>query len=128
MKIEWRTVLRDALAVLLLGFLGALFGGALGGEANGGLQAPSVIVLMAGGFCVSGCLAKRARFKHLVLVAVAVWLIGKIASAISTGAFSLLPLNDLVGIFVAMLLGGLISLAIVRSPPSAEPPAPPPSA
>ncbi len=128
MKIEWRTVLRDALAVLLLGFLGALVGGALGGDANQGLQAPSVIVLMTAGFCVSGCLVKRARFQHLALVAISVWLIGRIARAISAGEISLFPLNDLMQIFVAMLLGGLISLAIVRRPPSAEPPSAEPPA
>jgi hypothetical protein len=128
MKIEWRTVLRDALGVLLLGFLGALVGGALGGEANVSFQAPSAIVLMAAGFCVSGCLVKRARFKHLVLVAIGVWLIGTISSAISAGEPPVLSLASVVQIFTAMLLGWLISLAVVRPPPSAEPPVPPPPA
>jgi hypothetical protein len=128
MKIGWRTVLRDALAVLLLGFLGALVGGALGGEENAGFQAPSVIVLMAAGFCVSGCLVKGARFKHLVFVAIGVWLIGTITSAISAGGAFVLSLGSVAQIFAAMLLGWLISLAVVRPPPSAEPPAPPPPA
>jgi hypothetical protein len=123
MKIEWRIVLRDALAVLLLGFLGALFGGALGGEENLAFQAPLVIVLMAAGFCVSGCLVKQARLKHLVLVAICVLLIGTIANAISAGGSFVLSLGSAVQVFAAMLLGWLISLAIVRSPPSAKPPA-----
>ena len=128
MKIDWRAVLRDALGVLLLGFLGALVGGALGGDLNGGIQAVLVIVMMTAGFCASACLAKQARFKHLALVSEGVWLIGTIVSAISAGESFVLPLGDLALIVVAMLLGGLISLGIVRAPPAGEPPAPPPPA
>ena len=126
MKIEWRIVLRDALGVLLIGFLGGWVGGALGGEAHGGFQAVSVIVLMTAGFCVSGCLAKRARFKHLSLVAVGVWLIGTIVSAISADGSLIWSLGDLALVLVAMLLGGLISLAVVKPPPVPVPPAAPP--
>ena len=77
---------------------------------------------MTAGFCVSGCLAKRARFKHLTLVAVGVWLIGTIVSAISAGGFFVSSLGDVALVVAAMLLGGLVSLAIVRPPPAAEPP------
>jgi hypothetical protein len=128
MKIDWRSVLRDVLGVLLLWFLGGLVGRAIGGEANGGFQAVSVIVLMTAGFCVSGCLAKRARFKHLALVAVGVWLISTIVAASSAGGPFVWSLGDFALIVAAMLLGGLISLAIVRPPPAAEPPASPPPA
>jgi hypothetical protein len=128
MKIDWRAVLRDALGVLLLGFLGGLLGGVLGGGASGGVQAVSVIVLMTAGFCVSGCLAKRARFKHLALVALGVCLIGTIVSPFSAGDSSVWLPGIFAQIMAAMLLGGLISLAIVRPPPAAEPPASPPPA
>ena len=128
MKIEWRSVLRDALGVLLIGFLGGWVGGALGGEAHGGFRAVSMIVLMTAGFCVSGCLAKQARFKHLALVAAGVWLITPIVSAISPGRSFVLSLADLALIAVAMLLGGLISRAIVKPPPAPAPPAAPPPA
>ena len=131
MKIDWRSVLRDALGVLLLGFLGGLIGDAISGDASRGIRTVSTIVLMTAGFCLSGCLAKRARFKHLALVAVGVWLIGTIVSAISAGGSLVWSLGDLALVLVAMLLGGLISLAIVRPPPAAEPPAstePPPAA
>ena len=128
MKIDWRSVLRDALAVLLLGFLGGWVGAAIGGDASRGIRIASTIVMMTAGFCLSGCLAKRARFKHLTLVAVGVWLIGTIVSAISADGSFVLSLSDIGWIVVAMLLGGLVSLAIVRSPPAAEPPASPPPA
>ena len=123
MKIDWKSVLRDALGVLLLGFLGGLVGDAIGGDASRGIRAASTIVMMATGFCLSGCLAKRARFKHLTLVAVGVWLIGTIVSAISACGSFVWSLGDLALVVVAMLLGGLVSLAIVRSPPAADPPA-----
>jgi hypothetical protein len=128
MRIDWRVVLRDALGVLLLGFLGALVGGALGEDPKAGIRAVLVIVMMTAGFCVSACLAKQARFKHILLVAVGVWLIGTIVSAISAGGSFVWPVGDLALIVVAMLLGGLISLGIVRAPPSGEPPAPSPPA
>ena len=128
MEIDWRAILRDALGVLLLGFLGALIGDALSGDPNGGIQAVLVIVMMTAGFCVSGCLAERARFKHLALVAAGVWLIGTIVSAISAGASFSLSLSDIGLIAAAMLLGGLISLAIVKPPPAAPPSSPPPPA
>ena len=132
MKIDWRVVLRDALGVLLLGFLGGLVGGALGGDSSRGIQPTSVIVMMTAGFCVSGCLAKQARFKHLALVATGVWLIGTIVSAISAGGSFVWSLGNLALIVAAMLLGGLISLAIVKPPPApppaAQPPASPPPA
>jgi len=123
MKMDWRSVLRDALGVLLLGFLGGLIGDAISGDASRGIRTVSTIVLMTAGFCLSGCLAKRARFKHLALVAVGVWVIGTIVSAVSADGSFILSLGDLVLVVVAMLVGGLISLAIVRSPPAAEPPA-----
>jgi len=124
MKIDWRSVLRDALGVLLLGFLGGWAGAGLSGDPNGGVPTALAVVMMTVGFCVSGCLAKRARFKHLTLVAVGVWLIGTILKVISPDGSFVLSLAALTQIFVAMLLGGLISLAIVRPPPAAEPPAP----
>jgi len=133
MKIDWRTVLRNALAVLLLVFLGGWVGGAIGGDADGAIRTVLAVVMMTAGFCVSGCLAKQARFKHLSLVAAAVWLIGTIANVISSGGSFIVSLGDLVLVAVAMLLGGLISLAIVKPsaaapPPAPEPPAPPPPA
>jgi len=128
MKIDWIIVLRDALGVLLLGFFGRLVGGSTGGEASEAPHAVYVIVLMTAGFCVSGCLAKRARFKHLVLVAVGVWLVGTIVSAFSTGGLHILSLGGIALIAAAMLLGGLISLVIVKPPPAAPPPDPPPPA
>ena len=128
MKIDWRSVLRDALAVLLLGFLGGFVGDAIGGDVSRGIRTASAIVMMTAGFCLSGCLAKRARFKHLTLVAVGVWLIGTIVGAISADGSLVWSLGDLVLVVVAMLLGGLVSFAIVRPPPAAEPPASPPPA
>jgi hypothetical protein len=83
---------------------------------------------MTVGFCVSGCLAKQSRFKHLALVAVGVWLIGTILRVISPGESFVLSLAALVQVFVAMLLGGLVSLAIVKPPPPAPPPAAEPPA
>jgi hypothetical protein len=128
MKIDWRTVLRDALGVLLLGSLGGWAGGVLSGDPNGDVPTVSAVVLMTVGFCVSGCLAKQSRFKHLALVAVGVWLIGTILRVISPGESFVLSLAALVQVFVAMLLGGLVSLAIVKPPPPAPPPAAEPPA
>ena len=126
MKINWRSVLRDALGVLLLGFLGQLVTVAIVGDVSRGIRTASVFVMMMAGFCLSGCLAKQARFKHLSLVAVGVWLIGTIVSAISADGSLIWSLGDLALVLVAMLLGGLISLAVVKPPPVPVPPAAPP--
>ena len=126
MKIDWRSVLRDALGVLLLGFLGQLVTVAIVGDVSRGIRTASVLVMMTAGFCLSGCLAKQARFRHLSLVAVGVWLIGTIVSAISADGSLIWSLGDLALVLVAMLLGGLISLAVVKPPPVPVPPAAPP--
>jgi hypothetical protein len=122
MKIVWRIALRDALGVLLLGFLGGFLGGMLADDPGEGIRAASAIVLMIAGFCVSGCLAKEARFKHLAVVATGVWLMGSIVSARSAEAPFLWSLIAVVPVFAAMLLGGLISLAIVGTPSATSPP------
>jgi hypothetical protein len=128
MKTDWRAVLRDALAVLLAGFLGGVIGRKIGGESNLGILMLFVVILMTAGFCVSGCLAKQARFRHLTLVAAGVWLISTIARAVSTGGTFVWSMTDVGLIVAAMLLGGLVSLAIVKTPPAAPPPAPEPPA
>jgi len=120
MQIRWLDVLRDALAIVIAGALLRLatFGADFSDPAMGGL----VLGLFAVGFCVAGCLSPRRRFTHLGLVAFATWLIlalnGVITgSADSPAAYILLLINPTL---LAMLVGGVASLAIVRRP--AEPP------
>ena len=116
MQIRWLDVLRDALAIVIASALlrQAAIGAEIPDRATGGL----LLGLFAVGFCVAGCLSPRRRFAHLGFVAFATWLIlalyGVITgSAESPSAYVRLLINPTL---LAMLVGGVASLAIVRRP------------
>ena len=125
MQIDWKTVLRDVLIVLVLAGLGRFVAAALLGEDQDtiGIIGAIATLFMVAGFCASGCLVPVRRFRHMTIVALGVWLAGPIVRfgaelSIALWIVAALP------IFAAMGIGGAISLAIVPTPP-AEPSAPP---
>jgi len=120
MRVDWLTVARDILGVLVLLFI-VVMGGVY---AAGGLSLNTAFglgfVAMASGFCVSGCLSPSSRFKHLPAVALGVWAVGTLLNTITRGfpieAVWQMGLQSSLPVAGAMLLGGAISLAIVRTP------------
>ncbi len=122
MQIRWLDVLRDALAIVIASALVRAV--ALGAEVSDPTTSAFVLGVFVVGFCIAGCLRPRRRFAHLGLVALAAWLILALYGAStggveSSGAYVMLLFNPTL---LGMLLGGAVSLAIVRRP--AEPPPP----
>lgn len=121
MKIDWYTLLRDIVIVVLLGTMGTLaIGAVLGGLTHFGQLGVAVSMLTVG-FTISGCLKGAGRFLHLALVAFGVWLVVLVDGWVR--APERLP-SIVVGLLIvlaAMLVGGVLSLAIRRSPPAPTP-------
>jgi hypothetical protein len=77
MKVDWRTVARDALIATLILWAGArAFGSVLPDPSEIAFWAVRVFLLSIG-FCISGCLfrAREGRIKHVGRVALVVWAI-----------------------------------------------------
>lgn len=125
MKVDWLTLGRDVLMILVLLFL-LVVGLA---RATGGLDLNAAFgagfVAMTIGFAVSGCLSPKARFKHLPFVAAGVWLLGTLLNTLTRGfpieAVWQMGLQSVLPVFGSMLLGGALSLAIVKTPESGVP-------
>ena len=127
MLVDWKPVLRDVLIVLLLAALGRIAANAMLGESEGARVAVGniAILCMIAGFCIGGCLVPVRRFRHLAIVALGVWLAGPIMRFGQEGSLASW-IVFLIPTFLAMGIGGAISLLIVR-PPRSEPSAPPPA-
>jgi len=125
MKVDWLTVARDVLLILVLLFL-IVVGLA---RAVGGLDLNAAFwvsfLAMTIGFVVTGCLSPKARFSHLPFVAVGVWLLGTVLNAITRGfpieAVWQMGLQSVLPVLGSMLMGGVLSLAIVKTPESGVP-------
>ena len=119
MKIDWLVVLRDVLMVVVLGTLGTLAVSVfLIGSAQW-TQYLAVFALLTAGFAISGSLKGDGRFKHLPLVALGVWCVNMLDSALRAPERLPATAYALVIVLAAMLVGGVLSLAIKR--PGATP-------
>lgn len=115
--IRWKALFRDVIIIFLLTFLGGfVIGMAAAGTGGGiprGAAAVSNIVFCIVGFTIAGCMAKTHRFRHLLHVAVGVWLL----SFVNVLAFPTRLVHWLAGaivIVITMLIGGGISVIFVR--------------
>ena len=119
MKIDWLAVLRDILMVAVLATLGTLgFSVLLLGRPQW-TQYLVVFALLTIGFTISGSLKGAGRFKHLAIVALGVWCVNLLDSAVRAPERLPATASAIVMVFVAMLAGGAISLAVKR--PGAAP-------
>jgi len=111
----WKAIVRDVIIIWIITGIG----GFVIGIATAGSRLPilaiavSNILLGIVGFCISGCMIKDNRWKHLTIVALLVWL----TSIVNTifGPFSLS--NWFFGIallFVMMAIGGGLSFIFVK--------------
>lgn len=116
MKTSWKVIIRDAAIVFVLTFLGGfIVGVSATNEENGALGLIlSNIIFSIMGFCISGALAKVNRFKHLIKVALLVWLLSTINLLVGVSFTSWLI--SIVAVFIFMGLGGLLSFIFVRAP------------
>jgi len=126
-----RTILRDALIVVVLRGLGGFLVAAATACSDDpkSIQVVAQVLLMAVGFCIAGVLVKESRFKHLALVAVAVWLVSAL-NILMADLTVVLWIKGILPTGVAMLLGGGASMLLARRSPAAapEPPASDPPA
>jgi len=123
MKIDWLIAARDALLIeVLLSVVIMAIASAIGGFSLSQANTATFLILTVG-FCVAGCLKPVGRFPHLAVVAVLVILIGTVVNGLSRGfaaeSLGTMLLGALPRVVGAMLVGGAISLAIVRTPPAA---------
>jgi hypothetical protein len=125
-RIDWFTVARDVLMILVLLFVVMAATVTVVEGISPAVFITIVFLCLAAGFCVVGCLKPEGRFAHLALVAVGVWVLGALLNAATRGfplevwwklgAAAVLPLAG------AMLLGGAVSMAIVPTPESTDRP------
>ncbi len=125
MKVDWLTVGRDVLLILVLVFL--LVTGLVRVMDGLDLNVAFGVVFLALtiGFGISGCLSPKARFSHLPVVAVGVWLVGTLLNATTRG-FPIeivwqMGLQSVLPVLGSMLLGGALSLAVVKTPAAGVP-------
>ena len=125
MNLDWKPLARDIGIVWVAMNLGGLVVGFAGGILLGpnAIMDPRVqlsisfssFVFGIVGFTIAGALVKISRFKHLLIVAVGVWLIS--APALLVAPLTLqqwlwaLPFNTVVA-----LIGGSLSFLFVRAP------------
>jgi apolipoprotein N-acyltransferase len=138
MKIKWLHVVRDIVVVWGVTSIGGLL--VWMAMANQGkeitLGAIWLTCLLANtvAFCFVGCLTPKQRCKHLVCVAIGVWLTYITINVYQQGAvpwgnarmaavFVGMALGVVAMVFVPMVIGGVLSYLFVRTPKesSAEP-------
>lgn len=125
MKFFSRIVARDVLLVLVILSVAVQ----VAARAFQGLDLGSAVTVcfvgLAAGFCLVGCLSPKERFSHLGVVAVGVWLLANLLNSITRGfpveSTWMLALGSVLPVAGAALLGGAISLAVVRTPALEEP-------
>jgi hypothetical protein len=115
-------VIRDVLIIFALTFLSGFVIGLSG--ARHGQQyllaiAAGNLLFMVIGFTISGALAKTARFKHLIQVALGVWLLGLLNLVIGSATIAQWAIG-IVFILVAMGIGGGLSFLFVKGPKPAD--------
>ena len=114
---KYKAVIRDVVIIWVLTALAGFTIGVTGVEGDSyivGLAFANIIFGVVG-FCISGCLAKSNRWKHLCIVALGVWLV----SLINVLAASITLLSWFLGvilIYIMMGIGGSISYIFARTP------------
>lgn len=120
MKIKWLRVVRDVVIVtIFLAIGGFIIGSTAGIVTKQAMVVPSLL-LGTLGFCLCGCLIVENRWKHLFIVALGVWLLNCLPQLPSLPFSVLAWVLNVAIIFVPMLIGGTLSLALARTPKKKE--------
>ena len=119
MHIRWAALIRDVSIVFGLvvasSFAAAQIIQAMGAEVTAGVIGLSNFFWGTVGFTISGCLARVQRFKHLLMVAVGLWLVSFVNVAMGLTPL-LTRVAGLLLILLMMGLGGGLSYLFVRTP------------
>ena len=135
MKIKWLHIVRDSFIVNIMLFIGSYTGRYIGSivsreiptnwSISRGLPInwPEVVsvllmstLLVTVGFCISGCLTIKNRWKHLFLVALVVWLFHFLPNLLFRPFNVLSFASSITSIVVTMVIGGVLSSILARSP------------
>jgi len=119
---RWGAIIRDVIIIWILTALAGFVVGITGAEGNRYVLGIAFANLIFGtvGFCISGCLSKSNRWKHLNIVALGVWLVGLIN-------VSIIPITiiswffGIIFIYIMMGIGGGLSCIFVKTPKVIEP-------
>jgi hypothetical protein len=118
---RWGNILRDAVIIYALTFLGGFVIGI--GARLSGQRLPLAAIVVSNlvfgtvGFTVSGCLVRKNRFKHLRAVAVVTWLTGLI-NVWALGTSLVQWVASALFVATIMALGGGLSFLLVGGSPS----------
>lgn len=118
MSIDWLKVARDVLMVLVIGVAGTVVLSAL---LPGLSQLALAASMLAVGFCISGCLTREGRLRHLLLVALGVWAL-RLVLGVITGAAKVESM--LIGIVIVMASMGVGAVAATLVAPPRKPASP----
>jgi hypothetical protein len=122
MNNSWISVARDVAIVLFLTFIGGVIIGVAGGGRDLSMTALAISNLLLGsiGFCIAGCLTRVDRWKHLLVVALIVWLFGLVNVAFFH--VNLVQwLFSSIAVLLMMAIGGGLSFLFVKETPPAPP-------
>jgi len=113
---RWRAIIRDVIIIWILTALAGFVVGVTGVGGDRYILGIALANLIFGtvGFCISGCLAKSNRWKHLSIVAVFVWLVGFI-NVIIIPVTIVSWFSGIIFIFIMMGIGGSLSYIFVKS-------------
>lgn len=119
MPLNFIAIVRDVSIVFGLvvasSFAAAQIIQAMGAEVTAGVIGLSNFFWGTVGFTISGCLARVQRFKHLLMVAVGLWLVSFVNVAMGLTPL-LTQVAGLLLILLMMGLGGGLSYLFVRTP------------
>lgn len=123
MKLDWFTVTRDALMILVLTFAVVMGTAAVLGALSVAQAQGIIFVTLSAGFCAAGALKGEGRLAHLAVVATVV-LAGTLLNSVSRGlpfeSWGRLLVQGILPVAAAAVVGGAVSLAVKGTPDAAE--------
>jgi len=121
MKTSWKAVVRDVFIICFLTFIAGLVVGKsfAPGPAQFKVFVLSNLFFQIAGFTIGGSITKTYRIKHLLIVAIGVWIVNvsNIISGVSTFTMWLVSLPSTL---LMMLIGGGLSFLFVPTPKTAH--------
>ncbi len=123
MKLKWLHVVRDVLIITGIFFVSGFLEGLSGVVTKQETPLSSLLDLNGTlGFCLCGCLTIENRWKHLLVVALGVWLINCSYQLFFLPFTVLAWVLNVAIIFVPMLIGGALSSLLARAPEQKDSP------
>lgn len=113
---NWKTILRDAFIIFGITFLAAFvveIAGVYAPRFKLSLSATNVVFTIVG-FTISGALTPKDRFRHLVKVAVAVWILSLINVVFSYQTF-IQWFFGILFLLICMAVGGALSFVFAKA-------------